>query len=78
MVNATRRFRRRHTVADPGRAMLERAAAKGYITPQQAVALDEWAGDLATKLCRGELSPSEFEAEIAKRAHADAARRGKA
>lgn len=77
-MSATRRFRRSRRAVDPGRELLERAAAAGLITEQHAAALDEWAGDLATQKCRGELSPAEIDARIVERALADAAKRGKA
>lgn len=48
------------------------------MTPGEVERIDRWAGDLATRVCNGDMSHDEADAEIASRVHSDTARRGKA
>jgi hypothetical protein len=64
------------TKPDPGRDRLMAAAARGLMTEALAEELDAWAGELAARQLRGELSPAEVEEEIFKRLERDIARRG--
>jgi hypothetical protein len=63
---------------DPGRDLIEWAAAQGFITHEAARSLDDWAGKLATEQIEEGLSDEEVERRIIARLTADIARRGQA
>lgn len=61
---------------DPGRDLIMRAAELGLFTQADAESLDAWAGELAHKMARGELTEADFQRELRDRLLADVARRG--
>jgi hypothetical protein len=63
---------------DPGRDLIEWAAMQGFITSDDAKALDAWAGQLATEQLRDGLSDEEVERRIMERLTRDIGRRGQA
>lgn len=63
---------------DPGRDLIMWARDQGLFTAAEAESLDAWAGELAHKMARGELTEAAFQRELRARLEADIARRGRA
>lgn len=61
---------------DPGHELLQQAVRAGLMTEALAAELDEWAGQLSTRMLAGELTEADVDAAVAARLERDLMRRG--